>query len=286
MENSRFYVTKEDLEGFCRYLQEKENSTATIEKYLRDVKKFAQYAGLDTPVDKERLLAYKEWLTGSYAVSSVNSMLAALNQFLIFKEKGALRLRRIKVQRSDMFHMERALEKEDFQLLVRTAREHGRSQIAMMMETMCATGIRVSELKFFSVESVRIGMVRVCNKGKQRLVLLSDLLKKKLLAYTAKQGIRSGRIFQTRGGREKDRSNIWKEMKQIAAWAGVALQKVFPHNLRHLFARTFYQETKNLLNLADILGHSNLEVTRIYASDGIREWKRNLEKIGLIESIT
>lgn len=283
MENSRFYVTKEDLEGFCRYLQEKENSTATIEKYLRDVKKFAQYAGLDTPVDKERLLAYKEWLTGSYAVSSVNSMLAALNQFLIFKEKGALRLKRIKVQRSDMFHMERALEKEDFQLLVRTAREHGRSQIAMMMETMCATGIRVSELKFFSVESVRIGMVRVCNKGKQRLVLLSDLLKKKLLAYTAKQGIRSGRIFQTRGGREKDRSNIWKEMKKTARAASVDAVKVFPHNLRHLFARIFYKTTGNLIHLADLLGHNSLEVTRIYTNDGMEEWRRSLEKMELID---
>ena len=286
MENENFYITEEDLERFRRYLQERENSTATIEKYLRDVKKFVQYTGFDTPVNKGRLLAYKEWLINSYAVSSVNSMLVALNQFLIFKEKGVLRLKRVKVQRSALYHMEKALEKQEFLKLVRTARENGHDQIAMIMETMCATGIRVSELKFFSVESVRAGVVKVCNKGKHRIVLLPELLKKKLLIYIRKRGIRSGVIFRTRTGREKNRSNIWKEMKKIAEQEGIALQKVFPHNLRHLFARTFYKETKNLLNLADILGHSNLEVTRMYASDGIREWKRNLEKIRLIEIIT
>lgn len=238
MNDITFYLTEQDLRGFCRYLQERENSPATIRKYLHDVRTFADYAGMDQPVNKERLLAYKEWLIGNYAVASANSMLVALNQFLVYMEKGRLRLKRIRVQRSDVGSVEKALDREEFQRLVRTARQNGREQTAMIMETMCATGIR------------------------------------------------SGLIFSTRTGKALNRSNIWKAMKRIGELAGVELKKVFPHNLRHLFARTFYRETKNLINLADILGHSNLDVTRGYASDGIREWKRNIEKLRLLEMTT
>ena len=286
MNNITFVVREEDMNEFRYYLQERENSEATIEKYMRDVRKFMTFAGTDQPVGKEKLLEYKEWLIENYAVSSVNSMLVALNQFLVFLEKGRLRLRRIKVQRMDTLCMDRILDKREFQKLVRTARQQGKDQIAMIMETMCATGIRVSELKFFHVENVRNGIVRVWNKGKYRMVILPELLRKKLLLYIGRNRIRSGVIFRTRTGREKNRSNIWKEMKAIVELANISLKKVFPHNLRNLFARTFYRETKNLINLADILGHSNLDVTRGYASDGIREWKRNLEKMKLLEQET
>ena len=286
MNNITFVVREEDMNEFRYYLQERENSEATIEKYMRDVRKFMTFAGTDQPVGKEKLLEYKEWLIENYAVSSVNSMLVALNQFLVFLEKGRLRLRRIKVQRMDTLCMDRILDKREFQKLVRTARQQGKDQIAMIMETMCATGIRVSELKFFHVENVRNGIVRVWNKGKYRMVILPELLRKKLLLYIGRNRIRSGVIFRTRTGREKNRSNIWKEMNAIGELANISLKKVFPHNLRHLFARTFYRETKNLINLADILGHSNLDVTRGYASDGIREWKRNLEKMKLLEQET
>ena len=286
MNNITFVVREEDMNEFRYYLQERENSEATIEKYMRDVRKFMTFAGTDQPVGKEKLLEYKEWLIENYAVSSVNSMLVALNQFLVFLEKGRLRLRRIKVQRMDTLCMDRILDKREFQKLVRTARQQGKDQIAMIMETMCATGIRVSELKFFHVENVRNGIVRGWNKGKYRMVILPELLRKKLLLYIGRNRIRSGVIFRTRTGREKNRSNIWKEMKAIGELANISLKKVFPHNLRHLFARTFYRETKNLINLADILGHSNLDVTRGYASDGIREWKRNLEKMKLLEQET
>lgn len=286
MNNITFVVREEDMNEFRYYLQERENSEATIEKYMRDVRKFMTFAGTDQPVGKEKLLEYKEWLIENYAVSSVNSMLVALNQFLVFLEKGRLRLRQIKVQRMDTLCMDRILDKREFQKLVRTARQQGKDQIAMIMETMCATGIRVSELKFFHVENVRNGIVRVWNKGKYRMVILPELLRKKLLLYIGRNRIRSGVIFRTRTGREKNRSNIWKEMKAIGELANISLKKVFPHNLRHLFARTFYRETKNLINLADILGHSNLDVTRGYASDGIREWKRNLEKMKLLEQET
>ena len=286
MNNITFVVREEDMNEFRYYLQERENSEATIEKYMRDVRKFMTFAGTDQPVGKEKLLEYKEWLIENYAVSSVNSMLVALNQFLVFQEKGRLRLRRIKVQRMDTLCMDKALDKREFLKLVRTARQHGKDQIAMIMETICATGIRVSELKFFHVENIRNGVVRVWNKGKYRMVVLPELLRKKLLLYIGRNGIRSGVIFRTRTGREKNLSNICKEMKAIGDLANISLKKVFPHNLRHLFARTFYRETKNLINLADILGHSNLDVTRGYASDGIKEWKRNIEKIKLLEPET
>lgn len=286
MNNTTFILKEKDINEFRYYLQERENSEATIEKYVRDVRKFMAFVGTDKMVDKEKLLEYKEWLIKNYAVSSVNSMLVALNQFLVFQEKGRLRLKRIKVQRLDALCTDRVLDKREFQRLVRTARQHGKDQIAMIMETICATGIRVSELKFFHVENIRNGVIRVWNKGKYRMVILPELLRKKLLLYIGRNGIRSGVIFRTRTGREKNRSNIWKEMKVIGDLANISLKKVFPHNLRHLFARTFYRETKNLINLADILGHSNLDVTRGYASDGIKEWKRNIEKIKLLEPET
>ena len=187
------------------------------------------------------------------------------------------------MQRCDAFTGDKNLDKKEFQKLVKTARECGKQQTAMIMETICATGIRVSELKYFRVEDLKTGMIRVWNKGKYRLILLPENLRKKLLIYAGKQKIRSGIIFRTRSGREKNRSNIWKEMKKVAEDAGVKLEKVFPHNLRHLFARTFYKLTKDLINLADILGHSSIEVTRIYTTDGIQEWRRNLNRMKLLD---
>lgn len=284
MKRKSVIIEKSALMEFREYLQEKENSTATIEKYTRDIKKFIDFTGESREVSKEILLRYKEWLIERYAVSSVNSMLVALNQFLSFLELGRLKLKRIKVQRINLHQMERELSKEEFQKLVRTARSDGKEQLAMIMETMGATGIRVSELKFFRTDNIQSGVIKVCNKGKHRIVVIPTALKKKLLFYIRKNKIRSGMIFCTRTGKEKDRSNIWKEMKQAAERAGVTLEKVFPHNLRHLFARTFYKETKNLINLADLLGHSNLDVTRIYASEGIKEWRRNIEKIKILET--
>ena len=284
MEYVSFCLQENDLTDFKQYLQERENSNATIEKYIRDVRKFIVFARRNKKVDKEMLLGYKEWLIQHYAISSVNSMLVALNQFLTFREMGRLRLKQVKVQRSEIMGQEKALEKEEFLALVSVARRQGKEQIAMIMETICATGIRISELKYFRVENIRTGMVKVWNKGKYRVVLIPDILKKKLLLYIGENKIRKGIIFCTRSGQAKNRSNIWREMKKIAELAGISLKKVFPHNLRHLFARTFYRKTKNLINLADILGHSNLDITRIYATDGIREWKKNIEQMEILET--
>ncbi|OUQ27860.1 integrase [Lachnoclostridium sp. An131] len=286
MEKKTDVIRNAVLEEFREYLMEKESSALTMKKYMRDVKTFFEFAGEGSEITKEMLLAYKEWLLGRYAVSSANSMIAALNQFLSFQGLERLKLKRIRVQRADIDQMEKMLTREEFRRLVRKAREDNRQQLAVMMETMGATGVRVSELKFFCAENVRSGMVKVWNKGKYRLVILPAALRKRLLFYMKKNNIRSGLIFRTRTGKAKNRSNIWKEMKTIAGRAEVSLRKVFPHNLRHLFARTFYKETKNMLNLADILGHSSLEVTRIYASDGLSEWKKNIERVKLLEMTT
>lgn len=283
-----------ELKKFEIYLEERENSPATISKYMRDVRTFLNYRErcgaqafendmLAEEIDKKQLLSYKQWLIQNYSVSSVNSMIVALNQFLIFIGLGRLRLRRVRVQTQGFSNIGKELTKAEFQRLVDCAKKEDKRQLALIMETMCATGIRISELQFFRVENVKNGVIKVQNKGKYRLILIPKLLRKKLLLYIKKEGIRSGVIFCTRSGKAKDRSNIWREMKQLAKKAGIDGKKVFPHNLRHLFARVFYKTTKNLINLANILGHSNLNTTRIYASEGIEEWKKNMEEMTLIE---
>ena len=280
-ENMKVYPKM--LEEFKDYMEERENSPATISKYLRDVRTFLKYNEECAEINKEQLLKYKEWLMENYSVNSVNSMLVALNQFLSFLELGRLRVKRIRVQSQEFTNMGKELTKQEFYQLVDSARKQNKRQLAMIMETMCATGIRVSELKFFRVENIRNGMIKVWNKGKYRLVILPGVLQKKLLHYVKKEEIHSGMIFCTRSGKEKDRSNIWREMKKLAEDSGIDAQKIFPHNLRHLFARTFYKKTNNLINLADILGHSNLETTRVYTSEGIKEWKKNIESIKIIK---
>lgn len=276
-------IRPEMIKEFEGFLWERENSHATIKKYLRDIKTFMDYLGRENVISKERLLSYKEWLQQNYSITSVNSMLAALNQFLSFIGLGRLRLKRVKTQNVAVGAVGRELTKKEFQCLVRSAKSSGNEQLALLMETVCATGIRISELKFFRVENVHSGMVKIHNKGKYRIIPIPRILQKKLLIYIRKNRILSGSVFRTRTGKEKDRSNIWREMKKTAQSAGVDPAKVFPHNLRHLFARTFYKKTKNLIDLADILGHSSVEVTRIYTSNGFEEWKKGVEQINLLE---
>lgn len=283
MTEKKYIDWKDDMVRFEAYLREQESAEATVAKYLRDIRTFMTFAEGRTWIEKSDILRYKDWLMENYSVNSANSMIVALNQFLIFMEAGRMRVRRIRVQAQGFRSGEKELCKEEFRRLVCQARTSGRPQIAMIMETICATGIRISELKFFQADNVKTGAVRVWNKGKYRIVLIPDKLRRKLLAYMAKYGIKSGPLFRTRSGRAKDRSNIWREMKELAGEAGVDAGKVFPHNLRHLFARTFYRVTKNLLHLADILGHSSLEVTRIYACDGISECRKSLERLELID---
>lgn len=200
MTNTTFYFSEKDIREFRYYLQERENAQATMEKYIRDVRNFMEYVGKGRKVDKEKLLQYKQWLMENYAISSANSMIVALNQFLIFKGHGGLRLKRIRTQRNSMLNVDKTLEREEFLRLVRTARGQGKEQIAMIMETMCATGIRVSELKFFRVENLKSGMIRVWNKGKYRIVILPEVLRKKAsgLCRKTQDPLRNDILYQDR----------------------------------------------------------------------------------------
>ncbi|HJC64455.1 MAG TPA: tyrosine-type recombinase/integrase [Candidatus Blautia merdavium] len=272
-------IQETQLKAFEDYLYERENARATIQKYKSDAATFLRYLGNERRVDKSRVLAYKEWLVTHYAVSSVNSMLASVNQFLIFLECRELTVKPLKVQRSLFLKEEKELSKEEYRKLVKTARQEGKEQIALCMETIAATGIRISELRYFTVEKVKKGRIEICNKGKYRRIFLTDDIRKKLLHYCKTAGVREGQIFVTRTGKPKDRSNLWKEMKRLKEKAGVCASKIFPHNFRHLFARVYYTCTKDLAGLADLLGHSSLNVTRIYTSNTGEVYQKQLEKM-------
>ena len=272
-------IQETQLKAFEDYLYERENARATIQKYKSDAATFLRYLGNERRVDKSRVLAYKEWLVTHYAVSSVNSMLASVNQFLIFLECRELTVKPLKVQRSLFLKEEKELSKEEYRKLVKTARQEGKEQIALCMETIATTGIRISELRYFTVEKVKKGRIEICNKGKYRRIFLTDDIRKKLLHYCKTAGVREGQIFVTRTGKPKDRSNLWKEMKRLKEKAGVCASKIFPHNFRHLFARVYYTCTKDLAGLADLLGHSSLNVTRIYTSNTGEVYQKQLEKM-------
>ena len=274
-------LSSTDLERFRSYLTERENAPATTQKYLTDIRTFFRYLDGNLEITKERLLDYKGWLMSRYAVSSVNSMIVALNQFLTHLELGRLKLKRVKIQRQLFVEKEKELTKPEYLELLKTAKARGQDELALIMETICTTGIRISELRFFTAQHVKKGRIEVHNKGKYRIVLLPRTLQLKLLSFMRRRGIRAGYLFRTRNGNPKVRSNIWSAMKALARACRVDARKIFPHNLRHLFARTFYQATKNLVTLADILGHSNLEVTRIYTSTSLDACQKSIENLGL-----
>lgn len=268
-----------DLEGFSGYLQEQERAQATITKYITDIKTLYCFLGERRELNKSILLEYKDWLETHYAVNSVNSMIAALNSYLEFLGKPELKVKSLRVQKK--IFLENEMSAEEFRTLVNIALAQGKKQLALMMETMCVTGIRVSELSFFTVENLKKKRIEVKNKGKSRMILIPEKQVKKLLCYAGKMGITSGSVFVSRSGKPKDRSNIWKEMKNLAITAGLNTEKVFPHNLRHLFARTFYKQTKNLAALADLLGHGSMEVTRIYTAESMEKYQEILESMRL-----
>lgn len=272
-------ISWEDVKDFEAYLLEKERAKATIQKYRTDLATFFRFLGEKREIEKKNLLEYKEWLMERYAINSVNSMIAALNQFLEFLDVGYLKIKRVKMQKNTFLSEERELTRKEYERLLRTARKLGKEQLALCMETIAFTGVRVSELKFFTVERVKKGRIEVCNKGKYRKIFLPDVLRKNLLSYCKKKRIKKGYIFITKNGKPKDRSNIWSEMKALKEKSGIDGKKIFPHNLRHLFARSYYQFTKDLSGLADLLGHSSLNVTRIYTKNTERFYQKKLNQM-------
>lgn len=276
-------VQREEVMGFRKYLCDRENAENTVKKYVADIGTFFRYLGEDTGIDKERVVDYKKWLAENYAVSSANSMIAALNQFLRFLGLDQFRVKQLRQQKKRFLESARELTVEEYYLLVDGARKQGKSQLALCIEAIAATGIRISELKYFTVERVRSGRIEIYNKGKYRSIFLPEFLRRKLLRYAGKCRIRRGHLFRGRNGKPKDRSEIWREMKKLGDSTGIKGEKIFPHNLRHLFARAYYQKTKDLAGLADLLGHSSLNVTRIYTLNTGEFYQRQLDKFRLFE---
>lgn len=275
-------LTSEAIQNFKKYLKEEEKSKNTIEKYMRDVWEFTTYMN-GAEITKESVIAYKDKLIyKNYAVRSINSMLASLNSLFSFLNWMDCRVKSIKLQRQIYCPEEKELTKAEYMRLVNTAKQKGNERLNLILQTICGTGIRVSELQYITVEAVKNGEAIVSLKGKTRSVFIVKELKKKLLRYATEQGITSGTIFITRTGRPMSRTNIWREMKSLCESAGVNPQKVFPHNLRHLFARTFYGIEKDIAKLADILGHSSINTTRIYIISTGDEHRRRMENMRLI----
>ncbi len=275
-------ITESIISRFKTYLQNEEKSINTIEKYIRDVKAFAVYAN-SFAVTKEMVIAYKNNLvTDNYAARSINSMIASLNSLFVFVGWEDLKVKSIKLQRQIYCPEEKELTKAEYMRLVNTAKQKGNERLNLLIQTICGTGIRVSELQYVTVEAVKCGEAVVSLKGKTRSVFIVRDLQKKLLRYAAEQGIKSGVIFITRSGKPMSRTNIWREMKNLCEQANVNPDKVFPHNLRHLFARTFYGIEKDIAKLADILGHSSINTTRIYIITTGDEHRQRMENMRLI----
>ena len=269
------------MQEFEIHLRNEERSEATIEKYLRDVRFFAAFAG-KAEINKQTVLDYKDKLSQTYAVTSANSMIAAMNCFLRFCGWPDLCVKQFKVQREVYCSEEKELTRAEYVRLLEAANAKHNERLNLIIQTICGTGIRVSELQFITVEALHNGEAVVNCKGKSRRVFIVPKLKKKLLRYAKEQGIRTGTVFVTRGGKPVSRHSIWKDMKALCKRANVSPSKVFPHNLRHLFARTFYSIEKDIAKLADILGHANINITRIYIVTTGAEHKRKMEHMRLI----
>ena len=275
-------LTENRIADFSAYLRSEEKSENTVEKYLRDVQAFAEYLG-GAEITKGKVIAYKSRLLAeNYAVRSINSMLASLNSLFSFLGWSDCKVKSIKLQRQIYCPEEKELTKAEYMRLVNAAKQKGNERLNLILQTICGTGIRVSELQYITVEAAKRGEAVVSLKGKTRTVFIVKELQKKLLRYAAEQNIQSGAIFITRTGKPMSRTNIWREMKGLCEQAEVNPQKVFPHNLRHLFARVFYGIEKDLAKLADILGHSSINTTRIYIISTGDEHRRRMEHMRLL----
>ena len=275
-------LTLEQLAAYDGHLRLEEKSAATIEKYLRDIRAFALW--LDgRPVTKEAVTGWKERLLAERrAPSTVNAALSALNGLFRFLGWEGCRARFVKVQRRLFRDPARELSRPDYDRLIATARELGKERLALVMETICATGVRVSELRYLTVEAVQRGRAEISLKGKVRVILIPTKLARKLLKYAKKNKTVSGEIFLTGNGKSLSRRQIWAEMKRLCVQAGVEPSRVFPHNLRHLFATAYYRAYRDIAKLADVLGHSSIETTRIYLLTSGAEHQRQLDRLGLV----
>ncbi len=274
-------ITQERIEVYRQHLIEEEKSEITIEKYLRDIRAFGKWT-CEEELDKARVLSYKVYLLERYAVASVNSVLSSLNSFFVFMEWFDLKVKTVRIQRQIFSSKQKELSKMEYERLLRAASSARNERMCLLMQTICSTGIRVSELKYITVAAVQLGQTDICCKGKRRCVFLPNALCKMLKKYIREKKIKSGPVFITKYGNPLDRSNIWSDMKKLCETAKVDSQKVFPHNLRHLFARTYYSRQKDIVRLADILGHSNVNTTRIYTQENGEIHRMQIQRLGLL----
>lgn len=274
-------ITNEMVNRFKFYLYEEERSENTIEKYIRDIKYFMQYVG-KKDLHKSEVLEYKRNLCEKYAPRSVNSILSSLNAFFLFVGWHELKVKTLKIQRQIFVNKEKELTKAEYERLLTAAKNKKNERLYYLIQTIGSTGLRVSEIKYVTVDAVKSGQATINCKGKIRRAFLPKQLCKMLKAYIRRKNIKNGSVFTSRNGKPLDRSNIWKMLKGLCESANVPKDKVFPHNLRHLFARTFYSLQKDIVRLADILGHSSVNTTRIYTMETGETHCRQIQKLGLL----
>ena len=274
-------ITDKIIRSFKEYLINEEKSKATTDKYIHDLDSFKAWLG-NEELCKTKVLEYKGYIITKYAPASVNSILSSLNSFFDYSGEYGLKVKNLKIQKQIFAKNEKELTKAEYERLLKAAKSKGNRKLNLIMQTICATGIRVSELKYICVESLKSGIAQVNMKGKLRVIIIPGELCRILKKYSKEQHITSGSIFITKTGKPLDRTNIWKLMKSLCESANVDKNKVFPHNLRHLFARTFYSVEKDIVRLADILGHSSVNTTRIYTMDTWEICRRQVQRLGLI----
>lgn len=275
-------ITDKIIKKFKEYLICEEKAKATVEKYIRDLTAFAEWLCGDE-LSKAKVLEYKKHLIENYAPASVNSVISSLNSFFDYSGQYALKVKTLKIQKQIFARKDKELTKAEYERLLSAAQKKGNRKLYLLMQTICACGIRVSELRYITVSTIKTGRAEINLKGKMRVVIIPSELCKMLKGYAAEQKISSGSVFISKNGNPLDRSNIWKLMKTLCESANVARDKVFPHNLRHLFARTYYSLQKDIVRLADILGHSSVETTRLYTMETGEIHRRQIQKLGLLK---
>ena len=274
-------ITNELINNFKIYLYEGERSDNTIEKYMRDIRFFREWLQ-GRNIDKSVVIEYKKELCKRYAVKSVNSMLSSINTFFAFMGWYDLKVKTLNIQWRIFADKSKELSKVEYERLLIAAKNKKNERLYYLMQTIASTGLRVSEIKYVTCEAVRQGQAVIVCKGKIRQIFLPKKLCQMLKTYIKSRNIKSGSVFITRSGKPLDRCAIWKMLKDLCESAGVSKDKVFPHNFRHLFARTFYSLQKDIVRLADILGHSSVETTRLYTMESGTEHIKQLQKLGLL----
>lgn len=278
-------ITDKLLKNYIEYLHDQEKSSSTIKTYQRELFSLQIYIDGDN-ITKEKLISYKNILANQYTPSTCNVAIAAINSFLRFIGRHDLTIKPLRIQRQIFEDKDRELTKRDYEKLIRAATINGDDRTALAIQTICATGIRVSELQYVTVEAIQNGQAHISNKGKNRVVFMPKSLVNVLKKYVIKHNITSGSIFITCNNKPIDRSNLWKKMKNLCRIAGVNSSKVYPHNLRHLFARSYYSQQKDISRLADILGHSNINTTRLYTRESGAIHARQMDSLGLVKDTT